>query len=297
MLSSLPLITPQDAHTLWNTLPNHPASSHPIPSDLSSSRHHHPHRATHNQAAAAAAAARYNPLAQLRADENFIQNRKLNIQRFGATWIRPPGVGKTYQASMDEAAEREEAERMAERETMMVEMADDGDGDEVEDDGGEGGEEERDLDAEVPDADAPELEDDDDEDGLEIGDDDDLDLVDAAAAAAAAAADDDGDGDERELLEVDVDEQMLADRDLDDDVPEAGSYQHTDSEVEDFSDEPDEFGGGLDAMGRFSGNHALQATALGMASGRNSLVNAASSILESSPAAVSRGRVRQGRRE
>ena len=51
-------------------------------------------------------------LALLRQSENTIAQRKINIQRFGASWIRPPGVGKTYQAAMDEAIEREEHERM-----------------------------------------------------------------------------------------------------------------------------------------------------------------------------------------
>ena len=56
-----------------------------------------------------------NSLHLLRQTEFFIAQRKINIQRFGAGWIRPPGVGKTYQASMDEAAEREEHARLLER--------------------------------------------------------------------------------------------------------------------------------------------------------------------------------------
>lgn len=108
---------------------------------------------------------------------------------------------------------------------------------------GAGDEEERDLDEEIPEA-----EEDDDEDG----DDDDSD-----------SDDDDDDDEEEEESEQDVtfeesalegsvgsDIQRRLDleeaemtgaaeeaRDLDDDVPEAGSYEHTDSEIEDSSEE------------------------------------------------------------
>jgi hypothetical protein len=49
----------------------------------------------------------------LRADENAIIARKLNIRRFGASWIKPPGVSKTLQGIDDERAEREEQEATA----------------------------------------------------------------------------------------------------------------------------------------------------------------------------------------
>ena len=42
-----------------------------------------------------------------------MEQRKLHIQRFGATWIRPPGLNKTLQGELDERAERAEAERLA----------------------------------------------------------------------------------------------------------------------------------------------------------------------------------------
>lgn len=54
-----------------------------------------------------------SPLAQLALDEQSVEQRKLHIQRFGATWIRPPGFQKTLQGELDERAERAEAERLA----------------------------------------------------------------------------------------------------------------------------------------------------------------------------------------
>ncbi|KAI4178922.1 MAG: hypothetical protein L6R41_008139, partial [Letrouitia leprolyta] len=60
-------------------------------------------------------------LATLRADELAVHNRKANIRRFGAGWIRPPGVPKTLQGIADERAEREEQELTAGREAAMLE--------------------------------------------------------------------------------------------------------------------------------------------------------------------------------
>lgn len=51
----------------------------------------------------------------LRADENAIATRKANIRRFGAGWLRPPGIGKTLQGLEDERLEREEQEAAAMR--------------------------------------------------------------------------------------------------------------------------------------------------------------------------------------
>lgn len=60
-------------------------------------------------------------LATLRADELAVHNRKANIRRFGAGWLRPPGVPKTLQGFADERAEREEQELTAGREAAMLE--------------------------------------------------------------------------------------------------------------------------------------------------------------------------------
>ncbi|KKY28728.1 hypothetical protein UCDDS831_g00113 [Diplodia seriata] len=239
---------------------------------------------------------RSSALASLLHDENTIEQRKLNVRRFGAGWIRPPGIAKTYQAAMDEAAEREEQEILARREAAMMELAnaqeqeeeearrrdmiergladERGEGDEGEDEEGDG-----DLDAEVPDMDADipegslgegsegsEEEEDDDEDDEEE-DDDDENIEDEDEEEAVTEEEVTGDvtqdvtfneesmyGDasllgEEHNEDLENAQQWVAreeaemagdlqdERDLDDDVPEAGEYEHTDTEIEDITEE------------------------------------------------------------
>lgn len=208
------------------------------------------------------------PLAQLLHDEAKLEKRKDNVAKFGAGWIRPPGIAKTYQARMDEEAEMKEQMELARREAVMLEMQqaaaaqnglpnEDGEGEEEE-------EEERDLDDEVPDADALEDLDDDDDD-----DDDDSDDISIADEYTETSILQNHEGEvtfnEESLLEgsVDGDGQVLLamedaelvgrlqdqrdlgmdvgeERDLDEDVPEAGSYEHTDTEEEEDSTEGEE---------------------------------------------------------
>lgn len=156
--------------------------------------------------------------ARLKAEEQALAARETNVQRFGCTWLKPPGVTKTYQAMMDEEMERIEAQMLAAREAerrAMEEAAEadmrrqsanhrPGSNDGVDDemDGMQ-----RDLDDDVPDAEeSTEMDLDDDSQGSEYYTEDD-DFINAVNNA----------------------------RDLDDDVPEAGSYQHTDTDVEDLS--------------------------------------------------------------
>ena len=54
-------------------------------------------------------------LSTLLADERAVELRKANVRRFGAGWIKPPGLSKTLQGMQDEQAEREEQEAVAER--------------------------------------------------------------------------------------------------------------------------------------------------------------------------------------
>jgi hypothetical protein len=226
-------------------------------------------------------------LAQLLADEQAISHRKHNIRRFGAGWIKPPGVAKTLQAETEEKAEREEQEALQRREQMMIDMQAQ---QEVEENRGRAaaaeaeteeaeGEEERDLDEEIPDAENDEQEDededitdsDDEEDEedeeerseselqsemlqshmqhseIPIAEDITFNEESMFADTSIAALDEESREQERyrhlqeaELTGVAQDEFDLGiERDLDDSVPEAGSYQHTDSELED-SDEDDE---------------------------------------------------------
>ncbi|KAB8648503.1 hypothetical protein FH972_026159 [Carpinus fangiana] len=264
MLTSVPILPPRDSHTLWYTPTHFPAPAH-----------------THSNPAAAAAAAphdrpkkdkaapaRPSALRQLLADEAEIEKRKTNVARFGAVWIRPPGISKTFQAMVDEAAERAEHEALAAREAAAAEQqaafeaqeaearrlqmqqgarfgpggvqglggVDGQDGDEAgwqdeedDDDDDEMGMGERDLDDEVPDAGDVRFE------AISSGEEEEDEEVDLDAT-------DDGD-----IMEVSLSAVLQhcetnrnkEDRDLDDDVPEAGSYQHTDTEVEDESTDAD----------------------------------------------------------
>jgi hypothetical protein len=127
-----------------------------------------------------------SPLAQLEADEQSVALRKLNIQRFGATWIRPPGMAKTYQGELDEKAEREEAE--AQEMMEDIEMPGEGEFDLDE----EGQHDNTDLDANIPDG----------------GDVSDLDGNIPEADSFVDGAEDEEDEEDGEV-------------DLDDDIPEA----------------------------------------------------------------------------
>jgi hypothetical protein len=159
------------------------------------------------------------------------------VRRFGAAWLRPPGVAKTFQARMDEDQERAEQAEMARREAQMMEMAAVAEagmtGQEVQ--GGEE-EEERDLDADVPEAEEA-RDDDSDASGADVTFNEES-LMEGSI-----------DGDGREMLAMEdaelagrlQDERDLGvERDLDDSIPEAGSYQHTDTELEDDSSEEEE---------------------------------------------------------
>ncbi|RPA82893.1 hypothetical protein BJ508DRAFT_413818 [Ascobolus immersus RN42] len=156
---------------------------------------------------------RLTKLQELERMEREIEERKLQIQRFGATWIRPPGVGKTWQVMLDEAAEREEEE------------ADYG-GDE------EGGEvEEVDLDAEVPEAEEMEdVEGEEEEEGEEVD-------LDAEVPEGSEVGTEEG-----SLPEVDEEYEMEDEEevDLDAGVPSAeGSRLYGSSEEEEDEEEED----------------------------------------------------------
>jgi hypothetical protein len=92
--------------------PSHPSSS---ASHANNPAHPNPHAAANANTAngsnmhAAPPQPTRTLLSVLRADELTILNRKANIRRFGAGWLRPMGVGKTLQGMADEMAEREEA--------------------------------------------------------------------------------------------------------------------------------------------------------------------------------------------
>ena len=163
-------------------------------------------------------------MTHLRLDENAVAIRRANIRRFGAGWLRPPGVGKTMQGLWDERAERDEAEAAAQREMALAEaqaaaeaMAS---GEQTE--GGEGERQvEHDLDDDIPEA---------EDEGAEWPSSDE---EDDALPMNEIDGDFGPDGVTQSIVGDGVGDAL--DRDLDDDVPEAGSYQHTDTDVEDSS--------------------------------------------------------------
>ncbi|MCJ1474999.1 hypothetical protein MMC13_003659 [Lambiella insularis] len=230
MFSSLiPPLAPYDAHTLWSpSLSTQPSQSPPVPATnpaLSHTRTHQQHRTSHPTPPARTV------LSILRADEAAIELRKANIRRFGAGWLKPPGVAKTLQGMIDEKAEREEQEANGLRELEALDQArlleeqgaaGDTDAGLLGDDDSEAEEHERDLDQDIPDAEEEhEWIDDEADDGL-------------------PSAEGEGDYADEEGIDLDGGTQG---RDLDDDVPEAGSYQHTDTDVEDESSDLEVVGG------------------------------------------------------
>ncbi|KAF2097512.1 hypothetical protein NA57DRAFT_77769 [Rhizodiscina lignyota] len=296
---SLPLITPRDDVTIWL----HPTHRQTNILDSTDS-HEHPHAPNSSRRGQSRT---HSALAQLVADENAIEQRKQNVRRFGAGWIRPPGIAKTYQATMDELAEREEQEMLARRDAQMQELANaqemearrqqalEGGGDmdgqgEVE--GDEAGE--RDLDDDVPEAEDVTF----NEESLLEGS---IVAGEGDGTGVDLDADIDVDVDVERILDLEEAEMtgMLEDdRDLDDDVPEAGSYQHTDTELEDESTDEEEIGEA--SMVRMSGGRARQS----MLSESDAQMMS-SSFLSSSPAArqgLARGnafreRLMQGRQQ
>jgi len=174
------------------------------------------------------------------ADERKLAQRKENLRRFGAGWIRPPGVAKTYQATMDELAEREEQEALAAREARMLELANAA---EMEAErqrlAAEGGNEAQiDLDDAIPEA--PGVNDEEEEEGDEVeGETEDVTFNEESMLEGSMLGGSMVPADVEHMLEMEEAELLGAaqeERDLDEDVPEGGSYQHTDTEVEDSSD-------------------------------------------------------------
>lgn len=135
-----------------------------------------------------------------------MDRRRLNVQNFGSTWLKPPGVPKTLHQIREERREQEEHAEAMRREQLAQELADaeaaGQDVDVLEDDPAAGGDEEeaRDLDDEIPDAE--------ESFGFDGGEDSDLDN-DISSSEGAAVDDDDDDDDEDE-------------DDVDDDATEGG---------------------------------------------------------------------------
>ncbi|KAI4736238.1 hypothetical protein E4T50_13269 [Aureobasidium sp. EXF-12298] len=267
---SLPLLAPQNEYSFFLSPHLRPPSSDPHTTDTNAAQQSR--RLTQQTSAPTR-----QSLAQLLADEQAISHRKHNIRRFGAGWIKPPGVAKTLQAETEEKAEREEQEALQRREQMMMDMQAQQEAEEarnraVEAEAEAEQEAEVDLDEEIPDAEEDEDEDEDITDSDEeeeeeeqselhselqshlqhsevpVAEDITFNEESMFADTSIAALDEESREQERyrhlqeaELTGVAQDEFDLGiERDLDDSVPEAGSYQHTDSELEDSDEESDD---------------------------------------------------------
>jgi hypothetical protein len=207
---------------------------------------------------------------RLRLDEEYIERRKQNVQNWGSSWIKPPGVPKSLYQLREEKREMEEHQEALRREQLAQELAEaeaealmpddgmDGDGDM---------EDVVDLDDEIPEADATGLGGDETEDSEDEENDteevprgvlasrmpDRETLVYGEPAGTEMFGGDDGstiDDDERSgmLQEEDLihehgmDEgDMDMDADMDADIPESEEgYEHTDTEEEVDSSEEEE---------------------------------------------------------
>lgn len=237
---SLPLIAP------YHSDPTLPSSFRPLPEQP-----HNAANATNPQHRTRLDEARKlhnlnSPLAILTADENHIATRKHAIRNFGALWIRPPGVPKTLQAMNEEEAERAEQEVLARQEAGLRDLQAQQQLEEAREQAREAGEgaAEQDLDAEIPDADAEEEEDEDDEveeEGISFNEES---MVEGGSQFIEPMVV------QRDLVEQQLEEAELTgaaheeealgmehEVNLDDSIPEAGSYQHTDTELEDETSE------------------------------------------------------------
>ena len=206
-------------------------------------------------------------------------HRKMNVRRLGAGWIRPPGVSKTLQARWDEETERKEAMEQARREAVLAELAAaqeqgdagslDGEEQDLDDDVPEAeilsDDDESSEEASVSvdaDRDSMDGEEDVDPSGGDVSDIPNISVVHHVEGDISRFNEDSllegslvgGDGFqaaqaqsfmEAEDAELDGRAQDMRDlgfegRDLDDDIPDAGSYQHTDTDLDTSSEDDDD---------------------------------------------------------
>ena len=161
-----------------------------------------------------------NPLYTLSLDERAIRMRKANIARFGAGWLRPPGIPKTLQGLADERTEREEVEAARQREIAAAEAEAEAEAEEeLRRQRGEGEESEAAQDGERE-----------DEDGMGVDLDEDIPDADGVDAAG-------GEEGGRAAAE-------MGERDLDDDVPDAEDDEDDDEgdvwDSDDFVEEEED---------------------------------------------------------
>lgn len=193
-----------------------------------------------------------------------MERRKQNVQNYGSSWIRPPGIGKSLHQIREETREMEEHQESLRREQLAQELADA----EAAEEGSQldpGLDQTRDLDDDVPEADETAV-DPDDSDDSDVTEEDETprlatqrmpddsyrdalmrgeDVGGPSFGAEGNVGSDEEDGsqllqeedlahDETLGMDADLDMDMGMDGDLDGDVPEAEGhgYEHTDTEEE-----------------------------------------------------------------
>ncbi|KAG5987861.1 hypothetical protein E4U54_004855 [Claviceps lovelessii] len=154
MLATLPDFTPRDSHSLWYTSSRSTSQSHRL-----HDAHHHGDPASHSHAQGPSRSRGHilerTALARLAAEEQHMHRRRINVQNFGSTWLRPLGVPKTLHQMREEKREQEEHQEALRREQLAQEYAEAGAAEDAEEgmmddiqlDGAQ------DLDDEIPDAD------------------------------------------------------------------------------------------------------------------------------------------------
>lgn len=242
---SLPLILPPA-----DPIRTHfrPRQESPPPANPSQPHHQQQHRQQQRRDEERKTHNARSPLAILAADEAAIAHRKTAIQNFGSYWIRPPGISKTLQAMNEEALEAAEQEEMMRQEQGLRDMQAQQQAEELREQAAgnaeqqhDEGEEERDLDDEIPDADA-DAEGEVETSAVEAADVtfNEESMVEGSRFVEEEEVDQEQYAvmEEAELTGAARDEEDLGmeeERNLDDSIPEAGSYQHTDTELEDSS--------------------------------------------------------------
>lgn len=320
---SLPNLAPTDSYNLWYTSSHSNIPQHVEPANNSFDHSAPQVTSNQNHGLRRQHASNRTPLARLRLDEEYIERRKQNVQNWGSSWIKPPGVSKSLHQLREEKREMEEHQEALRREQLAQELAEAEEAeteamipvDEME------GEMESmvDLDDEIPDADesgmgqsdsddVSEEEEDEEEDDSEdipgallpsrMTDDAYREAISRLGHPRGSMLEDDGastiaDEDQSQMLQEEdlvhehEDDNQDGDMevDLDDDIPEADEgYEHTDTEDElDSSEEESE------DQGLPHGNHGGHGASMVRSDGTqnsmdlSNLISHDSSVLYSSP--------------
>ncbi|KAI8283170.1 hypothetical protein K4K59_007785 [Colletotrichum sp. SAR11_240] len=176
MFGLLPDLTPRDSHSIWYTSSRNPLAqaalleAHEQSGEQTQQQQQQQQQQAQQHGSSSRRAGQLlierSALARLRADEQYMDRRRLNVRNFGSGWLKPPGIPKTLHQMREEEKEQKEHAEAMRREALVQELAEAGGaGQDVLEDGGDdlgpdldaevpdGDDEPRDLDDEIPDAD------------------------------------------------------------------------------------------------------------------------------------------------